>query len=121
MSEVAKLDGKKILIVEDEFFLAVDTAQSLEDAGAHVLGPCGNKDEALRILAEHSPSAALLDINLGDGSDFTVAEALAVRGIPFVFMTGYDLELIPPQFAGVARLQKPMRLRQIVDALETII
>ena len=120
MSEIDGLQGKSILVVEDEYFLAADTARSLEDAGAHVLGPCADKDEALRILAEDPPSAALLDINLGDGADFAVAEALATRGIPFVFMTGYDLELIPPQFATIPRLQKPTRLRQIVDAFEKI-
>ncbi|MBW9091645.1 hypothetical protein JNB91_28035 [Rhizobium wenxiniae] len=112
------MQWKSILVLEDEYFLAADTARSLEVARAHVLGVCADKDEALRVLAEDPPSAALLDNNLGGGADFAVAEPLAMRGIPFVFMTGYDLELIPSQFAAVPRLQKPTRVRQIVDAFE---
>jgi DNA-binding LytR/AlgR family response regulator len=52
--------------------------------------------------------AAVLDINLGDGLVYTVAEILAKRGVPFVFVTGYDADSIDPRFSGVPILQKPI-------------
>ena len=54
------------------------------------------------------------DINLGRGPSFKLAEA---RGIPFVFTTGYDAEVIAAEFEGIERLHKPLHLRQIVVAI----
>ena len=50
----------------------------------------------------------MLDINLGDGLVYTVAEILAVRGVPFVFVTGYDADSVDSRFSGVPVLQKPI-------------
>ncbi|WP_374297710.1 hypothetical protein [Sphingomonas sp.] len=57
----------------------------------------------------------MVDINLGAGPSFKLAEALKDGGISFVFVTGYDEEVIPPEFEQVARLQKPIQLRQIIS------
>jgi hypothetical protein len=59
----------------------------------------------------------VIDINLGSGPSFKLAETLKDRGIPFVFTTGYDAGAIPAEFAGVERLEKPFPLRQIVGAV----
>lgn len=77
MTEPAGLSGKKILVVEDEYCLAIDIARTLTAAGAKVLGPIPDAEAALNALAEEIPTAVLLDINLGDGADFRVAAALA--------------------------------------------
>ena len=50
----------------------------------------------------------MLDINLGDGMVYTVAEILTERGVPFVFVTGYDADSVDSRFAGVPILQKPI-------------
>lgn len=121
MTELPTLRGKTILVVEDDYFLASDMARSREETGAKVLGPCPDVDTAFDILALELPSAALLDINLGKGPDFAVAEALLQRGIPFMFVTGYDLELVPREYAGVPRLQKPARPRDIVRTFRQLL
>ncbi|CDX55595.1 hypothetical protein MPL3365_200160 [Mesorhizobium plurifarium] len=56
----------------------------------------------------------MVDVNLGHGPAFNVARKLKERGIPFVFLTGYDQEAIPAEFDGIDRLEKPVELRQVV-------
>jgi DNA-binding response OmpR family regulator len=94
---------------------------ALRGAGADVLGPCPTEEDALRLLDEETPSAVVLDLNLGGGGPrFDIAHKLAMRGTPFVFLTGYDPDLIPKDFADVVRLQKPIALRDIVDAVSKL-
>lgn len=90
------LEGFAILLVEDEPLIALDLAITLEDAGAVVIGPCANVDEALSIItqkADHPTlSGAVLDVDLGDETSIPIARELQVQGIPFVFHTGMDLK-----------------------------
>ncbi|AWN51090.1 PAS domain S-box protein [Methylobacterium sp. 17Sr1-1] len=111
------LTGRRVLVVEDDYYLATDAARALRGAGAEVLGPCATEADARAELVEQRPDAVVVDINLGPGPSFKLAEALKDRGIPFVFTTGYDAEVIPAEFAEVERLEKPLQLRQIVGAI----
>jgi len=111
------LSGRSVLVVEDDYYLATDAARALRGAGAEVLGPCSREDEARRMLRERRPDAVLLDINLGPGPAFELAETLKDEKIPFVFVTGYDQAVIPPEFDGVERLEKPVHLRHIASAV----
>lgn len=115
------LSGKIILVVEDDYYMASDTAAALRGAGAEVLGPCPTEEDALRVLEEETPTAGLLDLNLGGcGPRFEVAYRLLQRGTPFIFLTGYDLDVIPDELAGIVRLQKPIALRDLVDAVSRL-
>ena len=116
MAGEADLSGCEVLVVEDDFFLANDTERALKRAGAAVLGPVGQAERALALLESHEPNCALVDINLGHGVQFRVAEALQDRGVPFVFVTGYDNVMIPARFESVERIRKPTDFRQIVRA-----
>jgi DNA-binding NarL/FixJ family response regulator len=69
---------------------AADTARALQGAGAEVVGPCPSEEAAREALDEGALAAALVDINLGSGPSFTLAALLRERGVPFVFITGYD-------------------------------
>ena len=111
------LHGQTILLAEDEFYLANDTARAFEGVGAAVLGPCVTEAAALDCLARHAPTGAVIDINLGGRPSFALARALADRGIPVVFVTGDEPETIPAEFAQLPRLEKPVELRRIVDTL----
>ncbi|WP_162242225.1 PAS domain-containing protein [Methylobacterium sp. Leaf123] len=111
------LSGYRILVVEDDYYLATDTARALQGAGAEVVGPCPSEEAAREALDEGAPAAALVDINLGSGPSFTLAALLRERGVPFVFITGYDEGVIPPDFADVERLQKPVELKRVVHFL----
>jgi len=82
-----------------------------------VLGLCPNENAALNESEEATPTGALVDVNLGQGSSFNVAREPKGRGIPFLFVTGYDEEVLPPRSEGVARLRKQLDLKQIINTL----
>ncbi|RWD30200.1 MAG: response regulator [Mesorhizobium sp.] len=81
---------KTILVVEDEFLIAMDLQQLLEHHGWRVMGPVATMRDALRLLEDELPSVALLDINLGNELVTPVAEALRARGVPFAVASAYD-------------------------------
>jgi PAS domain S-box-containing protein len=117
MTEQADLSGQRVLIVEDDFYIATDIARAVRGAGAEVIGPCPTTASALRELGDTAPTAAMVDINLGSGPSFEIARALKDRRIPFVFVTGYGDEVIPLQFSNTPRLEKPVELRRAINTL----
>lgn len=121
MTGAPDLTGRKVLVVEDDYYLARDTAAALAGAGAAVLGPCSNERATLALLEDQTPTHAILDLNLGGGGpNFGIANELQRRGVPFVFLTGYDPDVIPDELASVPRLQKPVQFRAIVETLANI-
>ncbi|MFY9694445.1 MAG: response regulator [Xanthobacteraceae bacterium] len=98
----------RVLLVEDEALVAMMIQDTLAEFGFQVVGPISSASEALSASRDSQLDAAVLDINLGDGLVYTVAEILSQRGVPFVFVTGYDAESVDSRFAGVPILQKPI-------------
>lgn len=113
----AKFAGKRILVVEDEYFLADETRRKLLKLGAVVVGPTGRVDDALLLIEAQAVDAAILDIHLDGDLVFPVAERLEEMGIPYVFATGYDPSIIPNRFNGFAFTEKPIDLEHIARAL----
>jgi DNA-binding response OmpR family regulator len=109
-----QLKGLSILVVEDDYYLADDASRALARAGARVLGPCAGAAEAIALADRETPDCVLLDVNLGRGLDFAPARALAARGVPIVFVTGYDAVVIPHDLAEAPCLQKPTDARRMV-------
>ena len=68
----------------------------------------GSVNGTKAVAKDGQPDAAVLDINLGDGLAYSVAEILAARGVPFVFVTGYDAESVDSRFREIPVLQKPI-------------
>lgn len=110
-----------MLVVEDDFFLAEESREALEEAGATVLGPYGRADEAIGSLDENLPECAVLDLNLGSGPSFEVARAVKARGVPMFLVTGYDENIIPPDLAGTPCLQKPVGRAKLVQAVTELL
>lgn len=108
---------KRVLIVEDEYFLADETRARLEMLGARIVGPTGGIYQALTLIQNEPVDAAILDIHIDGGLVFPVAQELMDRGIPFVFATGYDPDIIPGKFTGYALCGKPIELADIARAL----
>ncbi len=109
------LQGRRILVVEDDYVLAEDLRRELEALGAEVQGPVPSTEGALDVLRSGPVAdAVLLDLNLGGEIAFPVAEALQERGILFAFTTGYDAWTIPGAYAHVARFDKPVELSRVV-------
>jgi PAS domain S-box-containing protein len=98
----------RVLLVEDEALVAMMIQETLAEFGFQVIGPVSSASEALAAARDSQFDAAVLDINLGDGMVYTVAEILSKRGVPFVFVTGYDADSVDSRFAGVPILQKPI-------------
>src|SRR5215218_5300113 len=116
----SRLSGRHILIVEDEYMIAADLAQSLEDLGVSVLGPSRSVADALGII--HSApllDAAVLDVDLGIEKVFPVADTLRQKGVPFVFATGYDDWLMPSMYEAVPRFEKPVDTCALARALSS--
>ncbi|GAB0117091.1 response regulator [Acidisoma sp. 7E03] len=121
MPDTESLAGRRILVVEDEYFVAMDASQALREVGAEVVGPCRTEQAAIRELEQGAPDGALVDVHLGPTPSFALAEALKNRGIPFVFITGFDPDRIPGRFAGVDRLSKPISPRKVIEALARVV
>jgi PAS domain S-box-containing protein len=100
--------GNNILVVEDEALVAMVESDALMELGYVVVGPFSRPSEALAAVQAGDISAAVLDINLDGVLVYPVADELAARGIPFVFVTGYGTESIDERFAGIPVLQKPI-------------
>ncbi|PZO05106.1 MAG: response regulator [Alphaproteobacteria bacterium] len=112
------LDGRRILVVEDESLVAMLIETILEDMGCQTIGPVSGIDEAMRTVAEDmNIDGALLDVNVAGREVFPVAEALKARGVPFVFSTGYGEGGLPPHWRGQNTIQKPFTEQTIREAL----
>jgi CheY-like chemotaxis protein len=110
------LAGKRILLVEDEFLIALTVEDALVDLGAVVVGPTSNIQDAILLAERETIDAAILDVNINGQSSDAVAEILTNRDIPFVFATGYGA-------AGLERfkvpvLDKPYTAEKLAAALE---
>jgi DNA-binding response OmpR family regulator len=109
-----------VLLVEDEFLIALDLEWLLERHGWLVLGPAASVAAALRLLerGEEPPDAALLDVNLRGELVTPVAERLRALGIPFVLASAYErVDLGVPALAGVVNVGKPTDARRLLAAL----
>ena len=118
MTGAPDLSGRRVLVVEDDYYMANDAAAALRGAGAEVIGPCPSVEATRMLLEDALPTHAVLDLNLGGGGpQFEIAHLLKERGVPFVFLTGYDPDVIPPDMADVVMLQKPLPFREMVEAV----
>ena len=115
------LQGRKILVVEDEFLVAMLIQEMLETAGCLVSGPIPRVPEALDAAGRETYDAAVLDINLAGERIDPVAEALSRRNVPFVFVTGYSTGVLPSAFAERPRLCKPFKMADLLGALSNLV
>jgi CheY-like chemotaxis protein len=88
--------NSKILIVEDSYLLARTLEDMLSEAGANVVAIAPSVAIALKEIERHAIDVACLDIDLGCETSFPIADALAMRGIPFVFVSACDSGVVPP-------------------------
>jgi DNA-binding response OmpR family regulator len=111
------LSGKSILLVEDEFLLALQLEELLQSHGGAVRGPYRKLDDAMNAAQREVFDFAILDINLSGTMVYPLADQLLARGIPFLFLTGYSQANMPEQFHGVTRLNKPCDPAQLIATL----
>lgn len=113
------LDHARILVAEDEPFIAFDIAHAVEEAGGEVAGPVGSVQEGLALLETMPVEAAILDVNLSDRDVTPIADYLRARDIPVVFHTGLGLPpALQARYPRQAVCRKPADPRRLVHAIE---
>lgn len=119
--ETRSLEGCRILIVEDEYFQAREVSVTLSRAGAQVVGPTGRAEDVPKLLEEGPVDLAMLDINLGNGASFDIARRMQEEKVPFLFLTGYDVSIIPEDLSEPPRLEKPVDQERLIERLASLI
>ena len=101
------LAGRRILVVEDEMFVAMMIEDLLRGLGCDVVGPVASVADALTLAAKARLDGAVLDVNLGREQVFPVADTLRRQAVPFVFVTGYGPTALTEPYGGHPMIQKP--------------
>ena len=110
MSPLANL---RVLVVEDEIFIALEIEEQLRRFGCEVIGPVGRLERALELARTPALDGALLDVTIKGGFVFPVAAELRQRDVPVIFSTGYAPESLPAAFQDLPCLRKPFSARQL--------
>jgi DNA-binding NtrC family response regulator len=106
-----------VLIVEDDPIIALDLEDTIVGFGVRTVRTASNVVVALEMIADRAPDFAVLDVGLIRETSFAIAEELASRNIPFVFVTGYGTDRVPAAFADRPRLPKPCAAQALEAAL----
>ncbi len=110
---------KSVLVLEDNFLIAMDMGEILSALGVKSVHTATTAEKAMEIVAARSIDFAILDINLGDETSFTVAESLIARGINFGFTSGYgDLLALPSHLRDIPRIEKPFSEGSLSSLIE---
>jgi len=120
-SNQQNLQGKRIMVIEDEALVLMEIESNLTSAGCDITGTAGTLDEARNLLAEIDCDAALLDANLAGRPVDELAAMLTKKQIPFAFVTGYGREALPQGFQDAILLKKPFIRDDLIAALERLL
>ena len=114
------LKGVRVLVVEDEYLVAILIEEILESAGCVVMGPIPRLPEALDAAHHDNCDAAVLDVNLAGQRIDPVADALSERNVPFMFVTGYGANALPGEYAERPLIHKPFRMADLLSAVSSL-
>jgi DNA-binding response OmpR family regulator len=118
----AEINRGTVLLVEDDYLIADAISAMLEMAGWRVVGPFPRVEAAARALDQgRVAEAAVLDVNLGGERVFPLIDRLLREQVPVVLTTGYDPDAIPPAYAGLPCLQKPVQARRLAECLQGLL
>jgi DNA-binding NtrC family response regulator len=113
----SSLIGKRVLVVEDEYLVALAVENALSDAGCIVVGPFARVRDALEAANAEVVDVALLDVNVAGEKVFPLAYFLETRGTPFLFVTGYGQAILPRDRPDWEACTKPFQPKQLVERL----
>ncbi|WP_112806110.1 response regulator [Ensifer sp.] len=112
---------RSVLVVEDEFLLAIQIEDDLMAAGFSVIGPFTSLRTSIAAARRETPQAATLDVNLNGEFVYPVADELIARGIPVLLLTGYAASDLPEPYRSLPRLAKPFNTRDLIRTLEHLL
>lgn len=113
------LTGLRVLVIEDDYFIAEEICSTLREHGAEIVGPSPDVAKGLQLVKNEAIDCAVLDINLQGNLAFGIAGELRTRGIPAIFATGYDMSVLPKEFSDSVRLEKPVNLQALLRAVQS--
>jgi DNA-binding NtrC family response regulator len=115
------LTGQRILVAEDESFIALDIERMLESFGCEVVGPVSSVKEVLQYAVNGGFDGALLDVNLRGQQIFEILPELENLGLSLIITSGYnDVTLFPEAFRKMPRIAKPFDERQLRRICESV-
>ncbi|KMO27698.1 hypothetical protein VQ02_32650 [Methylobacterium variabile] len=117
MTDDEKRDPLRVLVVEDEYFIADDISRALIRHGVEVVGPVPTVQEAWALLGSRPLDLAVLDINLRGELVYPLVAELTARGVPMVFATGYDTAAIPTDYGAIPAWSKPFDYNALAEVL----
>ena len=117
----SRFAGVRILLVEDETVLSLLIEDMLKELGCANIWHASGVNQAIAILRDRQPDAAVLDVNLAGEPGYPIAEHLAAAHIPFLFATGYGRQVLPKQWASRPTIQKPFRYDALATALGSLL
>ncbi len=109
------LAGLVLLVVEDEYLLAMEMAELLAAAGAEVVGPLGKLEPAREVSWRRTLDGAILDIKLDGHTTLSLIDELVGQGIPVVLASGIDPALLPPDYHDLPYVAKPIDPRTLLE------
>src|SRR5674476_977123 len=113
--------GRRVFVVEDEMLVAWLLEDMLAEIGCAVVGPAGSVNQALAMIDAEAIDVAVLDVNLNGEMSYPIADALTARGVPFVFVTGYDKDRMLEGYRNCPVLQKPFHRAELTDMLAKLL
>jgi DNA-binding NarL/FixJ family response regulator len=115
------LTGHRILLVEDEFLIALEIERTLQAAHGEVVGRASNVARAMELADTPNLSSAILDFRLQFGNSIPVAAKLHAAGVPFIFYTAGDIPELPAAWPGVRIIMKPAPSVRLVSAVASLV
>ena len=108
-----------VLVVEDEFIIALDLSETVQDLGYELEGPFEDNKNALEAIEDELPDAAILDVFTADGEVYPLADKLAAAGVPIVFHSGHvPPEEVKQRYPDAWACAKPCPPSQLIDVLQ---
>lgn len=111
------LSGTRVLLVEDEYYIADDVSRTLIGAGAVVVGPFATVSNAADAIAGETFDCAVIDLNLRGESAVPIAERLLESNKPLAIATGYGSSAVPDQLRDIPRIEKPFNPERLLDVV----
>jgi len=118
--EPQPLERPKVLVVEDEFIIALDLSETVQDLGYDLEGPFEGNAQALEALDDEGlPDLAILDVFTADGEVYPLADRLAAAGVPIVFHSGHVSPAeVKARYPHAQACAKPCPPDRLIDALQ---
>ncbi|WP_246204965.1 response regulator [Altericroceibacterium indicum] len=117
--KIDNLSRPTVLVVEDEFIIALDLSETVRDLGYTLEGPYADTENAFVAIDRVMPDCAILDIRTADGEVYPLADTLTEAGVPIIFHSGHvQPEHIATRYPHAVACTKPCPPDRLVKVLE---